>query len=370
MDPSVAPSRDDNPTAPILPVTPPLPVAPPSSVSPPPEPFVFHGDAREYFRIWIVNTMLTLLTGGLFFAWAKVRKRRYLRGSLELLGHRFDYRADPKRLLIGNLIVVTFFIAYSVFGVVYPAVQVTAVLLGVALLPWVVARAFTFNAHNTVYRGLRFRFHGSLAAATSVYLLQPLAVGVSLGLYYPGWARARRQYVVSNHRLGDAYFRFTANTRPFYFAYLAGAAVFFAATLAGGFVIFLSVLRNGGQPPNWAAMGAFFGLYGLGLFVSRHLIHAQLFNHVWNHTSLDDHRFEARMKTGRWLKLQLTNLLAIIGTAGLLTPWATIRAHRYTASCLSFVPAGPIDRIERMGGKGGSAAGDSAAEVIGMDFGL
>ncbi len=62
--------------------------------------FQFHGDAREYFRIWIVNTLLTLLTLGLFSAWAKVRKRRYLRGNTELLGHRFDYTADPKRILV------------------------------------------------------------------------------------------------------------------------------------------------------------------------------------------------------------------------------------------------------------------------------
>ena len=37
----------------------------------------FHGSAREYFRIWIVNLCLTLLTFGIFSAWAKVRKKRF-----------------------------------------------------------------------------------------------------------------------------------------------------------------------------------------------------------------------------------------------------------------------------------------------------
>lgn len=76
------------------------------------------------------------------------------------------------------------------------------------------------------------------------------------------------------------------------------------------------------------------------------------------------------MNTGRWLGLQVTNLLAIIGSFGLLVPWATIRTNRYTASCLSFIREGPIDRIERMGSARGSATGDSAAEIIGLDFGL
>ena len=35
-----------------------------------------------------------------------MRKRRYLRGNTELLGHRFDYTADPRRILVGNAIVV------------------------------------------------------------------------------------------------------------------------------------------------------------------------------------------------------------------------------------------------------------------------
>ena len=39
-------------------------------------PLAFHGSARDYFRIWIVNLCLTLLTLGIFSAWAKVRKKR------------------------------------------------------------------------------------------------------------------------------------------------------------------------------------------------------------------------------------------------------------------------------------------------------
>jgi len=100
-----------------------------------PQPFVFHGTTREYFRIWIVNTLLTLLTLGVFFAWAKVRKRRYLRGCCELMGHRFDYRADPRRILLGNVIAVTLFFAYSVFGAVYPAVQLGTLGVGCSCCP-------------------------------------------------------------------------------------------------------------------------------------------------------------------------------------------------------------------------------------------
>jgi hypothetical protein len=44
----------------------------------------FTGSAREYFRIWIVNLFFTLVTLGVYSAWAKVRKKRYLYGNTRL----------------------------------------------------------------------------------------------------------------------------------------------------------------------------------------------------------------------------------------------------------------------------------------------
>jgi uncharacterized membrane protein YjgN (DUF898 family) len=351
------------------PVEPP-PLLPPTPVEPAAHPIVFHGQTKEYFRIWIVNTLLTLLTLGVFFAWAKVRKRRYLRGSTELLGHRFDYRANPVRLLIGHIVVLILFLGYSLFGVVYPAIRFGVIALGIVLLPWIVVRSLTFNAHNTVYRGLRFRFNASLSAALKVYLLEPLLIGLTLGLYFPAWERSKRDYVVSNHRLGDAYFRFDAGTGRFYSTYFLSGLIIFAALAAGGGFVAVMMQRHPGVQPTLVQLIPFFIVYGFGFFISRHLIYARLFNHIWNHTRVDEHRFRSNLQTGKWLGLQLTNLGAIIISAGLLYPWALIRAQRYVASCLQFAPAGSVDTIQRVGGTAGSATGDMAAEFIGLDFGL
>ena len=37
----------------------------------------FSGSAREYFGIWIVNLILTIITLGIYSAWAKVRRQIY-----------------------------------------------------------------------------------------------------------------------------------------------------------------------------------------------------------------------------------------------------------------------------------------------------
>lgn len=345
-----------------------------ADASPPAEPaehpLVFHGRADQYFRIWIVNTLLTLLTFGVFFAWAKVRKRRYLRGSTELLGHRFDYRANPARLLIGHIVVLIFFLGYSLFGVVYPVIRFSVLGLAIVLLPWIVVRSFSFNAHNTVYRGLRFRFNRSLSAALKVYLLEPLAIPLTIGFYYPAWQRSKRKYAVSNHRFGDAYFHFEASAGGFYSAYLIAGLIFGSALFAALLVIGVWMKQHRVAQPTLVQLAPFFLVYGFGFFLGRQFIYAWLFNHVWNHTRVDDHRFCARLKVSKWLGLQLTNLGAIVVSAGLLYPWAVIRAQRYACSCLAFVPARSIDDIRRIGGSGGSATGDMAAEFIGIDFGL
>ncbi len=377
--PAAPPAVPDSP-APAAPAAeaPPLPpVAAEFATEPPPLPpsapvarFSFHGDAREFFRIWIVNTLLTLLTLGIFSAWAKVRKRRYLRGHTELLGRRFDYTADPRRLLVGNLIVVTLFLAYALVGSVYVPVRIGAFLLFVVLLPWIVVRSLAFNAHHTVYRGLRFRFHPSLSAAALIYLAQPLLIVLSLGFYYPVWARNRQQFVLGRHRFGTAYFDLTLPAGALYRAYLAGGGIVFAAALVGGGIVAALTWANSGHVPTGAQLLPAFALYGFGAFLAKQLIFAESFRLIWNEARLDRHRFRTSLETGPWVKLQLVNLGAMIVTCGLAYPWALVRSTEHVLSRLEVLPDGPVDAIESLEAGRGSAVGDTAAEFAGMDFGL
>ena len=51
----------------------------------------FEGQAGEYFRIWIVNLFLSIITLGIYSPWAKVINTKYLYQNLSIEGHRFDY---------------------------------------------------------------------------------------------------------------------------------------------------------------------------------------------------------------------------------------------------------------------------------------
>ena len=67
--------------------------------------FEFTGTANEYFRIWIVNVFLSVITLGIYSAWAKVRTRQYFYANTKLDGHPFEYLGNPIAILKGNLVV-------------------------------------------------------------------------------------------------------------------------------------------------------------------------------------------------------------------------------------------------------------------------
>src|SRR3989442_14230021 len=129
----------------------------------------FTGTAAEYFRIWIVNLFFTLVTLGIYSAWAKVRKRRYFYGSTRLDGDSFDYFASPKAILNGRIIALAIIAIYALAGELYPQSRYAFWAVGALAFPWLGVRALAFNSRNSAYRGLRFNFAATPNQATPAY---------------------------------------------------------------------------------------------------------------------------------------------------------------------------------------------------------
>ncbi|MGH7460351.1 MAG: DUF898 family protein, partial [Longimicrobiales bacterium] len=64
----------------------------------------FSGRAGEYFGIWLVNVLLSIVTFGIYSAWAKVRTEQYFYANTRLAGASFEYLARPLSILKGRLI--------------------------------------------------------------------------------------------------------------------------------------------------------------------------------------------------------------------------------------------------------------------------
>src|SRR5678816_4784926 len=117
MDEAIVP---DGAPEPVPPVDAPAPAPPPAP--PPEEPslhkMIFTGTGAEYFRVWIVNLALTVMTLGVYSACAKVRRLQYFYRHTRLAGSGFDYHGDPIAILKGRIVGLVLFGLYSAIGYV------------------------------------------------------------------------------------------------------------------------------------------------------------------------------------------------------------------------------------------------------------
>jgi len=164
-------------------------------------PFYFSGAAREYFGIWIVNTVLKIVTFGVYSAWAKVRKRRWFYGNTRLDGHAFEYLAEPKALFKGWLIGVGALLLYSAAGKIDPLLAIPAGIALYLAIPWVIVRSRMFNNRNSSHRNIRFGFRANYREAYTVYAWLPLLSTLSLGLLYPYTVYRQRKFHVEQSSL-------------------------------------------------------------------------------------------------------------------------------------------------------------------------
>jgi len=165
--------------------------AAPAPAPPSAEPFHFTGKAGEYFGIWIVNLFLTIVTLGIYSAWAKVRKKRYFYGNTWVAGANFDFHGNPVAILKGRLLAFAAFAAYTLAGHYSPKVAALIALAIMPAVPWLLVRSFAFNALNSSYRNLRFHFRAGYAdglrAIWPLFLVPALIVFLYVGTEQSVW---------------------------------------------------------------------------------------------------------------------------------------------------------------------------------------
>jgi uncharacterized membrane protein YjgN (DUF898 family) len=338
----------------------------------------FHGSGGEYFRIWIVNLLLSILTLGIYSAWAKVRRLQYFYRNTELAGSGFDYHGQPLSILKGRVIAVCLALIYHYGFDFSKTVGVLSLLLLGGLLPLLLRNSLRFRLHNSSYRGLRFRFTGTVAGAYETFLFGYLGSMFTLLLLAPLFHQRLKVYQHKNAWFGQTRFSFAARIRQFYGVY--GRAVLMTlgvAMLAGVLTAMLLPLvearhaagAKAGAGEFATLFGGFLLLFYLPLIlVVGPYVNARLQNLIWNHTRLGEHRFEYRLSARRLFWIYLSNLFGVVLTLGFFSPWAMVRLARYRAECMSFIPASALDEFLADQSQEVGAAGEEAAGVFDIDI--
>lgn len=339
-------------------------------------PIEFRGSAGEFFKVWLVNISLSLLTLGIYSPWAKVRTRQYFYGNTLLLGSSFEYLADPLKILKGRLIVVAIFVVYMLTQTFAPLLHGVLAVAFIALLPWIVIKAMRFNLYNTAYRNIRCGFDGNYLPALWLFFGLPLVVVLSLGLAYPYFTRQREKFLIDNRRYGTTHFVMNAATAEFYGVYLKSAGIALAVFALLGLILYAGKglpatagNANDALVRGMAALAT--GLLALPLLIVAYAyLTATITNLVINNTRLHTQRFNCSLSAGPLCWLFFSNAAAIIFSVGLLTPWAMVRSARYKLSCISVYADDDVEGFIAAEGEKVAAIGEEFTDILDIDMGL
>ncbi len=344
--------------------------------------FEFRGTGKEYFRIWIVNLALTILTLGIFSAWAKVRTRRYFNGNTFVAGHAFEYHASAWRILIGRIIAASLLIGYELSVMVKPIyVLPWLVILGFAF-PWLVNASLRFNARNTSHRNVRFNFTGDYFEALVAYVIWPLAGFGSLFLLMPAARRARDYFWVNHHTFGGRPFRTEFSNKRIYAIFFVGLLLFIGIIVTVGFAFFSTVKylphgfahagkSNPFPPAMMAVVIVTWVIAYSAILMIPSIIETMIVNLALRNTKLDErHQLKSRMNPLVVAWITVTNAILTLLTIGIYYPWARVRLTRYETRKLSILVDGDIDAYTTEAFATQSAVGEEIGSVFAFDFGL
>lgn len=355
--------------------------------SPPPLPeadglgFSFSGDGAAYFRIWIVNLLLSILTLGIYSAWGKVRSHQYLYGHTRFAGSSFGYHGKPLAILKGRALIFVVLLLLALTQKTSPGLHALLYLLLLPAFPWVVVMAMRFRLRNTSWRQMRFNFRASTMDAVGPFIVGLILTVLTLGIGFPYARHMQQRFMVNNAWFGNARFEMLKCAGDYYRVYFRASVLGLLMLMLFGFIggLYSSIIGRlfsghlGGISLLLLGAVIYLGLLLMWMSIGQ-VVRDGLANVMWNHVLLQSngrlHRFESSMTLRGLMNLHASNALLTLLTLGLYYPFAKLRALRYRLEHLKMFPDDDLDAIRARPQSARNALGDAAADGFELDLGL
>lgn len=394
-------------------------------------PLEFSGTGMEYFRVWIVNVLLSIVTLGLYTPWARRRTARYFYDHTLVADSPLEFTAPLRKMVKGFLLFVLLYIAYSIASETGQTTAVNLFILAAALLaPYIWGSAMRFRLASTRWRGLQLHFSASwkevylaswpvfaMAAIwiASAYVLHalasdaagaqpaapaPLAAGRALFASTPTmWGIVALAIVLSvlciirlefNYRsllvlrggIGDQRGRWKPVYSDFVKIWLATIFVFVLCVVLAMLAIALVVGGSGALLLNARSQGPQFIIFLVIAFVvgfvvmllasspARAYREARMYRLIWSNVGVSTiARFKCKLRTWAFVRLRIKNLLLTVLTLGLYRPFARVSEYRMKIDSLTLHVKGGLDQlVGQLTRQQQSGAGDALADAAGLDL--
>lgn len=382
-------------------------------------PLEFSGSGSEFFRVWIVNVLLSVLTLGFYTPFARRRTAQYFYGHTLVAGSPLEFTAQQRKMVVGFLLLAVLYIAFNVAAETGQDGMVAFMILaGAAAAPYFWASAMRFRLNATRWRGVRLQFTGGWG---EVYRAAWPVFGIALTWIVVNAAAGA--LVVDDGEGGPR---------------LEAPALFFSVLGAGLLVTLLCVMRLefnsksllvarariGGQPGRWKPVFADFvwiwvktlgvllaslvvvallvaiglggsfavfskmknmGLFAVllaiamvvaGIFVlflasgpARAYREARIFQLVWNNIGVSHvARFKCRLRARRYVMLRIRNILLTLVTFGFYRPFALVSEYRMKVDSVTLHVKGGLDQLAGQLAREEQGLGDALADAVGLDL--
>ena len=392
-------------------------------------PIEFTGSGREYFRVWIVNVLLSIITLGIYTPWARRRTAQYFYSHTQVADSPLEFVAEPRRMVFGFLAFAGLYLAYQL--ALETGQQLAAGLLFfgfAALAPFLWGSAMRFRLGATRWRGIRLaftatwkevyvaswpvfaiaaiwtavfllgaalspdmptgiaqepgtvtklpRFGGSLLALAALAVVLTLLCVIRLEFNY-------RRLFVARARIGGQTGHWKPRYRDFVRVWLATVGVFLLCVLLVGLVLALltggsmALLSGPGRGSSMAGMILLMILTLLGVLLmvvlaslpARAYREARLFQLVWNNVGFSTiARSKTSLRTAAYVWLRVKNMLLTLLTLGFYRPFAIASEYAAKVDSVTLHIKGGTDQLVGELVKQQGAFGDAAADALGLDL--
>ena len=333
----------------------------------PPFDVKFLGTGKEYFGIWIVNLILTIITFGIYSAWAKVRSETYFKNNTRIFDSGFGYHATGGQIFKGRLIAVIVLVLVNVLTTVEPLFGVLLAPIFLILLPWILNSSLKFSARMTSFRNIRFNWHGTYWKTMWFLVISPLVGLLTLGLLTPLISRYYYSYFASSHSYGTTSFSSTPKIGQFYFAFLIGVIIPSIVIGCVAFTILAITTGSFGASSFLVMLLMFYAFLFSAVFIYPVLCRNLMMKSLTLGSTLT---FDSKINPFKFIWISISNLFLTLLTLGLLLPWAKVRMYKYL-SAMTFVTAiGDINEFIDEINSTRSSLGEAVSDLEGVEVAI
>ena len=393
-------------------------------------PLEFTGSGGEYFRVWIVNVLLSIITLGIYTPWARRRTAQYFYSHTIVAGSPLEFTAQQRKMVMGFVLLMLITLAYNIAANTGQDTAVGLLLLaGAVLAPFIWGSAMRFRLGATRWRGLRLQFTASwkevYIASWPVFALALVWFGVFFGLQMlsPELAGAlqeaeeetkrkmptftpamgglivlglvltvlcfiRLEYnfkslLVLKAQVGAERGRWKPVYMDFVKIWLATVLVFILCVVA---LSLIGILLAGGSVALVAGLGNKLGLWLFvvivlaivgGIFLlflasapARAYREARMFRLMWDNIGVSHvARFKCHLPTGGYVWLRIKNMFLTLITLGLYRPFARVSEYRMKLESVTLHVKGGVEQVAgAMVRQQQGGLGDALADAAGLDL--